>query len=104
MLAQTHEYMLACVKKDSEKELVGRATDEGVEERPFRGAGQQKEPIVVETDSFYALSVKPANNRVMGLEAPPIGSNYPLGPTQSGHKRSIPDRREWRRASLEEVV
>ena len=104
VLAQTHEYMLACVKKDSEKELVGRATDDGVEERPFRRSGTAESNYRRwRQNSFYALLVDPANNRVVGLEAPPIGSGYPLGPTESGQKRVYPigangEERVWRKS------
>jgi adenine-specific DNA-methyltransferase len=103
-LAQTHEYMLACVRKDSEKELVGRATDDGVEERPFRRSGTaQSNYRMWRQNSFYALLVDPTNNRVVGLESPPIGSDYPLGSTESGLKRVYPigangEERVWRKS------
>ena len=38
-LANTHEYMLACVQRSSDRTLSGRKVDDGVEHRPFKRSG-----------------------------------------------------------------
>jgi hypothetical protein len=38
-LASTHEYMLACVARGSDRTLRGRLSMEGIEHRPFKRSG-----------------------------------------------------------------
>lgn len=104
-LAHTHEYMLTCVKDSSKRTLVGRATDDSTELRPFKRSGTAESNFRYgRPNSFYAILVQPDSNRIVGLETPPaVGEDYPLGDTEEGNKRVYPigangDERVWRRS------
>jgi adenine-specific DNA-methyltransferase len=104
-LAQTHEYMLACVPSSSNKTLVGRTTDRSVEQRPFRRSGTAESNFRYgRPNSFYALLVDPKSRKVTAVEAPPtLEGAYPKGPTKAGLIRVYPiaangDERVWRRS------
>jgi adenine-specific DNA-methyltransferase len=103
-LAHTHEYMLACVSADSDRTLVGRGNDEGTELRPFRRSGTAESNFrYARQNSFYAILVNPGDRRVVGLEPPPVGREYPTDTTTEGHKRIYPlgangEERVWRRS------
>jgi adenine-specific DNA-methyltransferase len=103
-LAQTHEYMLACVADGSSRTLTGRMTNGKVELRSFKRGGtaesnfRDKRP-----NSFYAILVDPRTRAVVGIEEPPRGEEYPTGPTAAGHVRVYPlglhgEERVWRRS------
>jgi adenine-specific DNA-methyltransferase len=110
-LAHTHEYMLACVDRGSDRTLVGRESQDGVELRPFKRSGTaesnfRKRPNGKgRPNSFYAILVDPEAKRVVGLEPPPArdDDDYPTNPTNEGYVRVYPigsDRSErvWRRS------
>lgn len=103
-LAHTHEYMLACVSDTSDRTFVGRAVDTGVERRPFKRSGTAESNFRRgRPNSFYAILVDPKSMKVVGLEPPPSGSNYPKGPTPQGAMRVYPVgadgmERVWRRS------
>jgi len=103
-LAHTHEYMLACVSTDSDRTLVGRGNDEGTELRPFKRSGTAESNFrYARQNSFYAILVNPKDRRIVGLEPPPVGKDYPTDPTKEGHKRIYPlgangEERVWRRS------
>ena len=103
-LAHTHEYMLACLSPASDRTLVGRTSDEGVEYRPFKRSGTAESNFRYgRPNSFYALLVNPKDNRIVGLEPPPNGSDYPLGMTEQGYTRVYPigsngQERVWRKS------
>lgn len=106
-LAHTHEYMITCVSPGSDRTFVGRASENGIELRPFKRSGTAESNFRAgRPNSFYAILVEPGTKRVVGLEPPPSGSNYPEGPTSRGHTRVYPiseqgkDRveRVWRRS------
>ena len=112
-LAHTHDYMLACVPKNSSITLTGRPDGNNEpERRQFRRAGTAESNFRrARPDSFYAILVNPETREVMGLEPPPREAEYPLEPTQDGWTRIYPidsrgTERVWRRTyqSSKELV
>ncbi len=111
-LAHTHEYMLVCVPTSSDRTLTGRMSDDGIEHRPFRRSGTAESNFRrARLNSFYAILVDPDSRRVVELEPPPVGDEYPTGPTENGLARIYPiggdgEERVWRRAyeSCRELV
>ncbi len=112
-LAHTHEYMLACIPKNSDRTFVGRAVDEGKERRPFKRSGTAESNFRSgRPNSFYSILVDPQTNAVVGVEPPPpSGSEYPRSPTAYGLIRIYPIgsdgiERVWRRSyeSCESLV
>ncbi len=104
-LASTHEYMLACVARSSDRTLRGRLSKEGVEYRPFKRSGTAESNFRrARPNSFYAILVDPGTKEVVGAEPPPaLGSEYPTGPTKKGYLRVYPlggqgEERVWRRS------
>lgn len=103
-LAHTHEYMLACVAKTSDRTLSGRMTDGSVEMRPFKRSGTAESNFRYgRPNSFYAILAHPDSKSIVGLEAPPKGAEYPLMPTDNGLIRVYPlgargEERVWRRS------
>jgi len=104
-LANTHEYMLACVARTSDRTLTGRTSTEGVEQRPFKRSGTAESNFRQgRPNSFYAILIHPDKNKVIGAEAPPgIGTDYPKGKTKDGFIRIYPlgsqgEERVWRRS------
>jgi adenine-specific DNA-methyltransferase len=104
-LANTHEYMLACVNAASDRTLTGRLTDDGVENRPFKRSGTAESNFRYgRPNSFYAILVDTKTNEIVGVEPPPpVGEQYPTGATQGGLVRVYPlgnegEERVWRRS------
>ena len=103
-LAHTHEYMLTCVSSASDRTLVGRGSDDQVELRPFKRSGTAESNYRYgRPNSFYAILVDPETKRIVGLEPPPTGPEYPLDATTSGYQRVYPlgaggEERVWRRS------
>lgn len=111
-LAQTHEYMFACVPATSDRTLVGRKNSQSVEERPFKRSGTAESNFRrARPNSFYALLIDPNSRQVVDLERPPAGKEYPTTPTKDGLIRTYPidtggGERVWRRSyeSCRELV
>ena len=104
-LAHTHEYMLACVLSSSDRTLVGRMSEDGVELRPFKRSGTAESNFRYgRPNSFYAILIDPRSRKVVGLEPPPpLDSNYPTEPTAERQIIVYPigdkgDERVWRRS------
>jgi len=104
-LANTHEYMLACVSRASARTLTGRSVADGVESRPFKRSGTAGSNFRYgRPNSFYAVLVDPDTKTVKGLEPPPKpGQKYPTGKTPHGLLRIYPlgsqgEERVWRRS------
>lgn len=104
-LANTHEYMLACVRRDSDRTLSGRLSDDGVEYRPFKRSGTAESNFRYgRPNSFYAILVDAKTKKVFGIEPPPkVGEEYPTGKTTAGLVRIYPlaadgQERVWRRS------
>jgi adenine-specific DNA-methyltransferase len=104
-LANTHEYMLACVAKSADRTLVGRLSDQGVEYRPFKRSGTAESNFRYgRPNSFYAILVEPKTKEIVGAEPPPeIGAQYPIEATKEGFLRIYPlgeqrEERVWRRS------
>ena len=103
-LAQTHDYMLACVPSLSDRTLTGRMSKGGIEYRPFKRAGTAESNFRAgRPNSFYAILVDPASREVVGVEPPPVGREYPTAPTEASLLRVYPvgaqrEERVWRRA------
>ena len=105
-LATTHEYMLTCVSKSSDRRLVGRTSDDGVELRPFKRSGTAVSNFRYgRPNSFYAILIDPDSKEIVGVEPPPARDsiNYPTGKTTEGYVRIYPlgaqcEERVWRRS------
>ncbi|MEJ5311684.1 MAG: site-specific DNA-methyltransferase [Anaerolineae bacterium] len=104
-LANTHEYMLACVSRSSDRTLIGRISEDGVELRPFKRSGTAESNFRYgRPNSFYAILVDPETKEIVGLEPPPErGAGYPTGKTKEGYIRVYPlgsqgEERVWRRS------
>ncbi len=104
-LANTHDYMLTCVAKTSDRTLTGRSSKEGIECRPFKRSGTAESNFRYgRPNSFYAILVDPKTKEVIGLEQPPEkGVKYPLKSTDDGLLRVYPlgrngEERVWRRS------
>lgn len=104
-LANTHEYMLTLVSKESDRILIGRTINEDIEERPFKRSGTAESNFRYgRPNSFYAIIVDPITLEIKGVEKPPkIGDLYPLEDTKEGYKRIYPigknnTERVWRKA------
>ena len=104
-LASTHEYMLTCVARSSDRTLIGRMTQDGIELRPFKRSGTAESNFrYARPNSFYAILVDAMTKEVVGIESPPeIGREYPTGPTDKGFVRVYPvgtqdQERVWRRS------
>ncbi len=112
VLANTHEYMLACVRHGSDRTLAGRVSRDGVELRPFKRSGTAESNFRYgRPNSFYAVLVDPDSKSVVGIEPPPDrhSHSYPTENTAKGFVRVYPlsgnpgdppERRErvWRRS------
>ena len=112
-LAHTHEYMFACVRRSSGRVLVGRTREDGEpERRPFMRSGTGESNFRRgRPNSFYAVLLDPGSGRVVGLEPPPTGPEYPRESTSDGYRRVYPlggdgAERVWRRSfeSCQELV
>jgi adenine-specific DNA-methyltransferase len=103
-LAQTHEYMLACVGSSSDRTLVGRTSSDGAELRFFKRSGTAESNFRYgRPNSFYAILVEPESREIVGIEPPPTGQDYPTGATENGYLRIYPlgtqgEERVWRRS------
>ena len=104
-LAHTHEYMIACVSSSSDRTLVGRMSEDGVEQRPFKRSGTAESNFRYgRPNSFYAVLIDPVSRKVKGLEPPPpLNRDYPTEPTAERLIRAYPigangDERVWRRS------
>ena len=104
-IANTHEYMLACVGKTAARTLVGRSGDGEVERRPFKRSGTAESNFrYARPNSFYAILVASESLEVVGLERPPqLGADYPTGLNENGEVRVYPisagsEERVWRRS------
>ena len=105
-LANTHEYMLCCVSRTSDRTLAGRMKEDGVEHRPFKRSGTAESNFRYgRPNSFYAVLVDPNAGRIVGVEDPPTRDdrNYPTGRTEEGYVRVYPlgvqgEERVWRRS------
>lgn len=103
-LANTHEYMLVCVSDSSDRTLSGRITRAGIEYRPFKRSGTAESNFrYARPNSFYAILVDPGTKKVVGVEPPPPGKDYPTSSTKEGLLRVYPlgsqgEERVWRRS------
>ena len=105
-LANTHEYMLSCVSKTSDRTLVGRMSEDGVEFRPFKRSGTAESNFRHgRPNSFYAILVDQDSKEIVGVETPPARgyTDYPTGRTKDGYVRVYPmgaqgEERVWRRS------
>lgn len=105
VLANTHEYMLVLLSKDSDLTLIGRTISDDVEYRPFKRSGTAESNFrYARPNSFYAILVDPKSKEVKGIEPPPhVGEQYPLEKTNDGLLRIYPlgsngEERVWRRS------
>ena len=111
-LSHTHEYMLACVAEASNKTLVGRMRNKNVELRPFKRSGTAESNFrYARPNSFYAIWVDADSHKVVGIEPPPTGNEYPTGTKENNIIRIYPtgtqgEERVWRRSyeSCKELV
>jgi len=89
-LSRTHEYMLM-MTPHGEDILRGKAKSGEPELRSFMlsGPGENKSRSG-RPNSFYALLVDEKNNKIVGVEPPPVGQNYSTDKTQEGFVRRYP--------------
>ena len=104
-LAHTHEYMLVCVPRSSDRTFVGRISKKGIERRPFKRSGTAESNFRYgRPNSFFAVLIDPVSQKVVKIEPPPPkDSTYPTGSTPEGLIRVYPigsngSERVWRRA------
>ena len=104
MLAHTHEYMLVCVDESSNKTLTGQMRNEDIELRPFKRSGTAESNFrYARPNSFYAILVDTDSHKVVGIEPPPTGGEYPTEPKENNIIRVYPtgtqgEERVWRRS------
>jgi len=107
-LSRTHEYFIVASPKDA-PQYLGFPKEDETEERQFMRSGTADNNYraprgggVGRWRSFYALLVDPSTRRVVGAEPPPpLGTDYPTGPTAEGLQRIYPvntagEERVWR--------
>lgn len=90
-ISRTHEYMLMLVPQGKDI-LRGRKKSGETEFRSFQlsGPGRNKSRVG-RPNSFYAVLIDRAQNKIMGFEPPPpIGSMYPTENTTDGYERRYP--------------
>ena len=103
-LAQTHEYMLACISPEYGRSLLGRMIDNETEKRPFKRSGTAESNYrFARPNSFYAILINPKTRDVEGIERPPTSREYPKETTESGLIRVYPigdkgEERVWRKS------
>lgn len=105
LLANTHEYMICCVSRESSRTMVGRVAKDGDELRPFKRSGTAESNFrYARPNSFYAILVDIRTRNVVGAEPPPArGGGYPCEDTKEGYVRVYPlgnqgEERVWRRS------
>lgn len=90
-VSRTHEYMLMLVPEGKDI-LRGRKKSGETEFRSFQlsGPGRNKSRVG-RPNSFYAVLIDRAENKIMGFEPPPqIGAAYPTENTLEGYERRYP--------------
>jgi adenine-specific DNA-methyltransferase len=89
-VTRTHEYGIFVVERNNDV-LRGEAVEAGERERNFRRSGTGENNYRTgRPNSFYAVLVDPKTRRIMGVESPPSGSDYPKGQTKDGYVRIYP--------------
>lgn len=107
-LSRTHEYYIVASPKDA-PQYLGFPKEDETEDRQFMRSGTADNNYraprgggVGRWRSFYALLVEPSTMKVVGAEPPPpLGTDYPTGPTVEGLQRIYPinttgEERVWR--------
>ena len=89
-VSRTHEYNIFAIPSDGDI-LRGAEKADGERERSFRRAGTGENNYRVgRPNSFFAVLVNKDNFKIVGLEEPPVGANYPTKDTKEGYKRIYP--------------
>lgn len=102
-ITRTHEYGLF-VTPFGKDVLQGKVLQDGEEERPFMRSGTGDNNFRSgRPNSFFAILVDQHSFRVVGVEPPPEGNDYPRGFTDQGFARVYPiggngQERVWRMA------
>jgi len=107
-ISRTHEYYIVA-SPNGGKQYLGRPKADETEDRSFMRSGTADNNFRAPKGggpgrwrSFYALLVDSKTNKVVGVEPPPpLGEEYPIGPTESGLIRIYPinssgEERVWR--------
>lgn len=107
-LSRTHEYYIVASPKDA-PQYLGFPKEDETEDRQFMRSGTADNNYraprgggVGRWRSFYALLVDPSTKKIVGAEPPPpLGTDYPTGPTAGGLQRIYPinttgEERVWR--------
>jgi adenine-specific DNA-methyltransferase len=107
-ISRTHEYYIVASPLGG-AQYLGRPKPDETEDRSFMRSGTADNNYraprgggVGRWRSFYALLVDQNTNKVVGVEPPPpLGVDYPTGPTENGLKRVYPinasgEERVWR--------
>lgn len=107
-LSRTHEYYIVASPKEA-PQYLGFPKEDETEDRQFMRSGTADNNYraprgggVGRWRSFYALLVDPSTKKIVGAEPPPpLGTEYPTGPTEDGLQRIYPintsgEERVWR--------
>lgn len=107
-LSRTHEYYIVA-SPESAGNYLGRPKPDDTEDRQFMRSGTADNNYRAPRSggngrwrSFYALLFDTESRRIVGAEPPPpLGTDYPLGPTEEGYERIYPinssnEERVWR--------
>jgi len=103
-ISSTHEYTIFLIPRSVRFTLRLPSNSGSRQEIGFMRTGTANSNLRVgRPNSFYAVLVNPKSGKVVGAEPPPVGSDYPKGPTKEGFVRVYPigsDGRErvWRRS------
>jgi adenine-specific DNA-methyltransferase len=111
-LSRTHEYYIV-ISPESSGNYLGKPKPDDTEDRQFMRSGtadnNYRAPRAGGNGrwrSFYALLVEPQTRCIVGAEPPPpLGTDYPLGPTEDEFERIYPinssgEERVWRSSYL----
>lgn len=107
-LSRTHEYYVVASPAGGAPYL-GRPKEDETEDRSFMRSGTADNNYRAPRGggpgrwrSFYALLLNPTTRKIVGVEPPPpLGTDYPIGPTPEGLERIYPinasrEERVWR--------
>jgi len=102
-ISTTHEYAIFMIPK-GQKLLHGAPKDNAIGKIGFIRTGTADSNLRSgRPNSFYAVLVDPRNSKVVGVEPPPTGPDYPRSKTKEGFIRLYPvsadgTERVWRRS------
>jgi len=103
-ISRTHEYTFMAVTRGDDFIRVSRPSERS-DERPFMRTGTALNNFREgRPNSFYAIVIDPSSERIVAIEDPPSGHDYPIEPTPEGYLRIYPidsqgRERVWRKTA-----